>query len=65
MTKYYDRNGTYKAYCPDGKNLFNEETEHIGYFQNGFLYETKGMAIGHVKGKWVLDKGGQPIYYTE
>ena len=65
MTKYFDRNKNYVAYCPDGKNLFNEATEHIGYFVNGFLYNIKGLAIGHVKGKYILDKAGQVIYYTE
>lgn len=65
MTKYYDPSGNYKAYCKEGKNLFNESDEHIGYFFNGFLYDTKGIAIGHVKGKWILDKKGQPLYYTE
>jgi hypothetical protein len=65
MTKYYDPNGTYKAYCNEGKNLFSVSGEHIGYFFNGFLYDTKGIAIGHVKGKWILDKKGQPIYYSD
>jgi len=64
MTKYYDPNGTYKAYTTDGQNLFNDSAEHIGRFVNGFLYDTKGIAIGHVKGKWILDKKGQPLYYT-
>ena len=65
MTKYYDPNGTYKAYTKDDKYFFNEAGEPIGYFSNGFLYNTKGAAIGHVKGKYVLDKSGQPLYYTE
>ena len=64
MTKYYDPNGTYKAYSDDGKNLFSESGEHIGHLLNGFLYDTSGKAIGHVKGKWILDKSGQPIYHT-
>ena len=65
MTKYYDPNGTYVAYCPDNKNLFNDETEHIGYFSNGFLYSIKGEALGHVKENTILDKKGQIIYYTK
>ncbi len=65
MTKYYDSNGKYVAYTTDEKNLFNEETEQIGYFVNGFLYNLKGEAIGHIKGKKILDKKGQIIYYTE
>ena len=65
MTKYYDPKGTYKAYSKDDKNLFSESNEHIGYFSNGFLYNVQGAAIGHVKGKWILNKAGQPIYYTE
>jgi hypothetical protein len=65
MTKYYDRNGNYKAYSKDDKNLFSETDEHIGYFFNGFLYDTKGIAIGHVKGNYILDKSGQPIYHTK
>ena len=65
MTKYYDRHGTYKAYSPDEKNLFNDDAEHIGYFSNGFLYNIKGAAIGHVKGKLILDKSGQTLYYTD
>lgn len=64
MTKYYDANGTYRAYSNDGKNLFSEAGEHIGHFLNGFLYDTKGIAIGHVKGKVILTKGGQTLYYT-
>jgi hypothetical protein len=64
MTQYFDPSGIYKAYSTDGKNLFNESAEHIGYFVNGFLYDIKGTAIGHVKGKWILDKKGQPLYYT-
>lgn len=65
MTKYFDRNGNYMAYCPDGKHLFNDDTELIGYFVNGFLYDKKGQAIGHVKGKHILNKAGQTLYYTE
>jgi hypothetical protein len=64
MTKYYNPDGTYKAYSDDGKNLFSESGEQIGYFLNGFLYDTKGTAIGHVKGKVVLSKNGQTLYYT-
>jgi hypothetical protein len=65
MTKYNDSNGTYVAYSPEDKNLFNVAAEHIGYFTNGFLYNIKGEAIGHVKGKKILDKKGQTIYYTD
>ena len=65
MTKYYNPDGTYKAYSNDGKNLFSESDEHIGHFLNGFLYNTQGTALGHVKGKWILDKRGQPLYYTD
>ena len=64
MTQYFNPSGTYKAYSHDGKHLFNEADEPIGYFSNGFLYDSKGMAIGHVKGKWILDKRGQPLFYT-
>jgi hypothetical protein len=32
---------------------------------NDFLYDTKGIAIRHVKGKLILDKAGQTLYYTE
>lgn len=64
MTKYYDPNGIYKAYSNDDKHLFSETGEHIGSFFNGFLYDTTGRAIGHVKGKWILAKSGQPLYYT-
>lgn len=64
MTKYFDLNGTYKAYTNEGKNLFSESGEHIGYFFNGFLYDTKGQAIGHVRDKKILDKKGQTLYYT-
>lgn len=63
MTKYFDQNGVYKAYSNEGKNLFSESGEHIGYFMNGFLYDIKGMAIGHVHGKKILDKKGQVLYY--
>ncbi len=62
MTKYYDQSGTYKAYTNDDKNLFNEGGEHIGYFMNGFLYDTKGAAIGHVRDKKILAKNGQVLY---
>lgn len=65
MIKYYDPNGVYVAYCPDDKHLFNEETEPIGYFFNGFLYSIKGEALGHVKDKKILDKRGQVIYYRD
>lgn len=65
MTRYYDPSGSYKAYSKEGKNLFNVSDEHIGYFFNGFLYDTKGIAIGHIKDKWILDKKGQPLYYSE
>jgi hypothetical protein len=65
MTKYYNPDGVYVAYCPDDKNLFNDDTEHIGYFFNGFLYSIKGEALGHVKGEKILDKRGQMIYYTK
>ncbi len=65
MIKYYDPNGKYVAYTTDEKNLFNEETEHIGYFTNGFLYNLKGEAIGHIKGKKILDRKGQTLYYTD
>ncbi|MEO7988470.1 MAG: 4-fold beta flower protein [Chryseolinea sp.] len=65
MTKYYDINGNYKAYCNDDKHLFNEAGVHIGSFSNGFLYDPKGIAVGHVKGKQILSKSGQPLYYTK
>lgn len=65
MTKYFDLNGTYKAYTTDGQHLFNDDAQPIGYFSNGFLYDLKGTALGHVKGKRILDKSGQPLYYTE
>lgn len=64
MTQYFDPAGTYKAYTNDGKNLFSESGEHIGYFMNGFLYTPKGQAIGHIKDKKIFDKKGQTIYYT-
>ena len=64
MTQYYDSNGTYKAYTKDGKNLFSETGEYIGYFMNGFLYNPSGVAIGHIKDKKILDKKGQTIYYS-
>ena len=64
MTQYFDKSGTYKAYTTDGKHLFNEAKEQIGSFVNGFLYDNQGRAIGHVKGKLILDKSGQPLYYT-
>jgi len=63
MTKYYDQGGTYKAYTNDDKNLFSDKGEHIGYFMNGFLYDTKGAAIGHVRDKKILAKNGQTLYY--
>jgi hypothetical protein len=65
MTQYYDQNGTYKAYTNDDKNLFSEAGEHIGYFMNGFLYDTKGTAIGHIRDKKILDKKAQTLYYTK
>lgn len=65
MTQYYDSNGTYKAYTNEGKNLFSESGEHIGYFQNGFLYDTKGTAIGHIRDKKILAKNGQVLFYTK
>jgi hypothetical protein len=64
MTQYFDTNGTYKAYTNDGKNLFSEYGEHIGYFLNGFLYDNQGQAIGHIRDKKILDKKGQTLYYT-
>lgn len=64
MTKYYEPNGNFKAYSNDGKHLFSESGEHIGSFTNGFLYDTNGRAIGHIKGKLILDKSGQTLYYT-
>jgi len=64
MTQYFDPSGTYKAYTPDGKNLFSETGIQIGHFLNGFLYNTSGTAIGHVRDKKILDKKGQTIYYT-
>jgi hypothetical protein len=64
MTKYYDPKGNYAAYSKDDKHLFSESGEHIGYFSNGFLYDTKGIAIGHIKGKQIIVKNGQPLYYT-
>jgi hypothetical protein len=65
MTKYYDAIGTYKAYSNDGKKLFSESGETIGHFLNGFLYDTKGTALGHVMGKRILDKHGQLLYYSD
>jgi hypothetical protein len=65
MTKYYDQSGAYKAYSNEGKNLFSEAGEHLGYFMNGFLYDTKGIAIGHVREKKILAKNGQILYYTK
>lgn len=65
MTKYFDRDGIYKAYTTDGQHLFNDDAELIGKFFNGFLYDLKGQALGHVKGKYILDKSGQPLYYRE
>jgi hypothetical protein len=62
MTKYYNTNGVYKAYTNDDKNLFSESGEHLGYFSNGFLYDTKGAAIGHVKGQQIIAKSGQILY---
>ncbi len=64
MTKYYDPKGTYAAYSKDDKHLFTESGEHIGYFSNGFLYDPKDRAIAHVKGKQVIAKNGQLLYYT-
>ena len=64
MTKYYKPDGTYVAYTTDDKNLFNDTAEHIGYFSNGFLYNIQGKAIGHIKGKQILDKGGHTLYFT-
>ena len=64
MTKYYYPKGTYKAYSNDDKHLFAESGEHIGYFSIGFLYDTKDRAIGHIKGKQIIAKNGQPLYYT-
>ncbi len=64
MTKYYDPEGNYKAYTNDDKHLFTASGEHIGSFSNGFLYDPKGMAIGRIKEKYILDKKGQPLYYT-
>lgn len=64
MTKFYDPQGTYKAYSKDDKHLFAESGEHLGYFSNGFLYNTKDAAIGHVKGKQIIAKSGQLLYYT-
>ena len=64
MTKFYDLKGTYKAYSNDDKHLFSESGEHLGYFSNGFLYNTKDAAIGHVKGKQIIAKNGQLLYYT-
>jgi hypothetical protein len=65
MTKYFDQSGVYKAYSKEGKNLFSEAGEHIGYFMNGFLYDTKDMAIGHIRDKKILDKKGQVLYYWD
>lgn len=64
MVKYYNSDGSYMAYCTDGKELFSKSGEQIGYFLNGFLYDRTGKAIGHVKGSVVLDKSGQTLYYT-
>ena len=64
MTKYFDSSGAYKAYTNDNKNLFSESGEHLGSFSNGFLYDTKGQAIGHIRDKKILDKKGQTLYYT-
>ncbi|MBI1768115.1 MAG: hypothetical protein HYR67_07055 [Bacteroidetes bacterium] len=63
MTKYYDSNGTFKAYTNDDKNLFSESGEHLGYFLNGFLYTPDGQAIGHVRDKKILGKKGETLYY--
>jgi hypothetical protein len=65
MAKYYDASGTYKAYTNDDKNLFSVTGEHLGYFTNGFLYNTKGLAIGHIKGSMILDKSGKAIYHIK
>ena len=65
MTKYYDPKGIYTAYSNDDKHLFSESGEHLGYFSNGFLYNTKGAAVGHVKGKQIIAKNGQPLYHTD
>lgn len=62
MTKYYDTKGVYKAYTNDDKHLFSESGEHIGYFSNGFLYDPKGLAIAHVKGKQIIAKNGQVLF---
>ncbi|MFZ5999840.1 MAG: 4-fold beta flower protein [Bacteroidota bacterium] len=59
MTKYYDTQGNYKAYTKEDKHLFSDKDEHIGYFQNGFLYDPKGNAIAHVKGKQIIARNGQ------
>jgi hypothetical protein len=64
MTQYFDNKGAYKAYTNDDKNLFSESGEHLGYFMNGFLYDTKGQAIGHIRDKKILDKKGQILFYT-
>ncbi|HPM29062.1 MAG TPA: hypothetical protein PLJ60_01900 [Chryseolinea sp.] len=64
MTKYFDPKGNYKAYTNDDKHLFSESGEHIGSFSNGFLYDPKGIAIGRVRGKYIYDKAGKPLYYT-
>jgi hypothetical protein len=65
MTKYFDSKGTYKAYTNDDKNLFSESGEHIGYFSNGFLYDPKDRAIAHVKGKQIIAKNGQILFYRD
>ena len=64
MTKYYDLQGTYAAYSKDDKHLFTASGEHIGYFSNGFLYDPKDRAFAQVKGKQIIAKNGQVLYYT-
>ena len=65
MTKFYDSAGNYKAYSKDDKHIFSDKDEHIGYIQNGFLYDPKGFAIAHLRGKEIIAKNGQLMFKAE
>lgn len=64
MTRFYDPNGNYVAYCGDFRHLYDQFGKYIGYFLNNFLYSIQGETIGYVKDRAVYNSRGQQLYFA-
>jgi hypothetical protein len=64
MTRFYDPNGNYVAYCGDFRHLYDQFGKYIGYFLNNSLFNIQGETIGFVKDRAVYNSKGQQLYFA-